>query len=235
MPWPVSSYQDLPLGSRFAFFQSAFSSLSVPESSPRLMKAAPLSKILVSASARRGRALDARGVARWAQQDEVVVHDEAAVHAHALVDDLLLGAGRVHEHDVGVAALAHRQRLAGADGDDLDVVAAVLLEHGHQDVEQAGVLRARRRRQDDVLGAFRGRRVWLSPPPLCPMVVLRGCAGLVAWLVDWRCRLSWSPPSIRCHCRRPCRPNDSSNATMSIPNRNLFICALPGSVMLTIA
>ncbi len=50
MPWPLSSYQPCPVGVRLAFFHRLFSSLSVPESSPRLMKDAFWSAILVSAS-----------------------------------------------------------------------------------------------------------------------------------------------------------------------------------------
>ena len=59
---------------------------------------------------------------------------------------------------IGVAAVGHGQRLARADSDDLHIVAGLLLELGHQHVQEAGVLGAGGGGQDDLLSAPAGRR-----------------------------------------------------------------------------
>src|SRR5574337_1060193 len=67
---------------------------------------------------------------------EVVVHDELAVHAEAVRHELLLVGRGVDEQHVGLAAAPHRHRLAGADGDGLHEIAALLLEEGDEGVEE---------------------------------------------------------------------------------------------------
>src|SRR5690606_8850385 len=68
----------------------------------------------------------------------------------ATLDDLLFRVGSVHQHDVGLATLGHGERLPGADRNRFHPVARLLLEHWDEHVEQAAILCARRRRQDDV-------------------------------------------------------------------------------------
>ena len=62
------------------------------------------------------------GSASGPDDDEVVVHDVLALLAEAVRDELLLVGLGVHEQDVGVLVLAELERLAGTDGDDLDLV-----------------------------------------------------------------------------------------------------------------
>jgi hypothetical protein len=83
-------------------------------------------------------------------QDEVVVHHVAAVHAVAVGDELVLGGAGMHQHHVDVAVLAQFERLAGADRDYMHLDAILLLEHRQDDLEQPGVLRAGGGGQADV-------------------------------------------------------------------------------------
>ena len=85
------------------------------------------------------------------------MHDELPVDAVAAVHEVFLRRRRVHQQHVGIAARAHGERFATADGDDLDVVVALFLERGLERIEQAAVLRARRRREDDVVTAAAAR------------------------------------------------------------------------------
>src|SRR4029079_13006872 len=90
-----------------------------------------------------------RGVALRPDQHEVVVHHPIALDAVALGQPFLLGRLVVHEHDVGIAALADVERLAGADGDDAHGDTRVLLEFRQQVLEQPRLLGRRRRRDVD--------------------------------------------------------------------------------------
>src|SRR5581483_10247460 len=97
----------------------------------------------------RGRQpLDVRRIGRRPDDDERVVHDERAREATPLRHERVLGGRRVDEQHVGVAAHAHRERRAGAHGDGLHPIAGRLFECRDEHVEQAGVLRARRRGKD---------------------------------------------------------------------------------------
>jgi hypothetical protein len=100
------------------------------------------------------------GSAGGTRDEEVVVHDHDAFGAVALRHPLLLGVGRVHQHHVRFAARRKGERRAGADADRLDLVAGLLLEQRHQHVQQAAVLRAGGRGQDErpLVGPRRGNR-----------------------------------------------------------------------------
>src|SRR5439155_1050607 len=89
------------------------------------------------------------GVVGRAHEEEVVVHHEPPVDDRALQSRLLLQLGRVAQHDVGLAPPREGERLAAPHGHRLHVVAARLLEDGHEDVEETRVLRAGRRRQHE--------------------------------------------------------------------------------------
>ena len=112
---------DVPgaLGLDPACFQSASSSVWVPDLSPRETKRALAAAIRFSASAAFAPLILA-GSSRGADHDEVVIHDEAAVLHLALVDVLLLPRRRMGERHVGLAARGQGQGLAGADRDRLD-------------------------------------------------------------------------------------------------------------------
>ena len=70
------------------------------------------------------------------------MHDGVAALTVAVGHEVFLGLRRVGEDDVCLALLAHRQRLAGADGDSLDVIVVLVLELRSQHVKEAAVLRA---------------------------------------------------------------------------------------------
>ena len=75
-----------------------------------------------------------------ADDDEVVVHDVAAVDAVSVGDEAVLAGPVMDEKGVGVAAGADGKRLAGADGDDVDGESGLGLEEGENVPEEAGVL-----------------------------------------------------------------------------------------------
>ena len=94
--------------------------------------------------------LHARGIILRAAEDEVVVHVCQTLGIHAVDHTrearvhkgLFLGLG-VHEQQVGVAHLGGGDRLAGAGGVDLDLIAVLVLEHRQQIAQQARVVHAR--------------------------------------------------------------------------------------------
>ncbi len=96
-------------------------------------------------------ALDAGRVALRSDQHEVVVHDREALHAEAIGDKFFFLRLGMHEHNVGVAAAAGIERLAGALRHDLHLDAGLGLEHRQDMAEQTGVLRRRGRRDHDGL------------------------------------------------------------------------------------
>ena len=64
----------------------------------------------------------------------------------------------MHERDIGIAALSNGERLSGTHGGGLDLVPGLLLEVRHEDVQQARVLSARGRREQEVgIGRCPGR------------------------------------------------------------------------------
>jgi len=68
------------------------------------------------------------------------VRHEQAIDTESPVHERLLGGGSMHEQNVRVALLPHRQRLPGADRDGLHHVAGRLLERRDQLVKQARIL-----------------------------------------------------------------------------------------------
>src|SRR5207249_4875567 len=93
--------------------------------------------------------------ARWisgrTDEQEVVVHHDAAAHEIAAINQGLLRLGRVRQHHVRVSAPTHRERLPAAGGDHLDDVTGLPLEHGQQRVEQPGVAGGGSGGEDDVM------------------------------------------------------------------------------------
>ncbi len=120
---------------------------------PRLVAAGDEQRLALGDSLQRrngvGHAAQARRIARRTDEQEVVVHHEAAAHEVARVDQRALRVRRVRQHHVRVTAPAHGQRLPAAHGDHLDGVVGLPLEHGEQAVEQAGVAGGGRRGEDD--------------------------------------------------------------------------------------
>jgi len=96
-----------------------------------------------------GSPADPGGVGGWPHEHEVVVHDEPTVDQDARAEVLPLERRRVNQDYVRVAVGAELEGGAGADGDGPHRVAGPPLEQGNQHVEQARVLRAGRRGQDD--------------------------------------------------------------------------------------
>src|SRR5262249_23661403 len=82
-----------------------------------------------------GLAADLGGIGLGPDDDEVVVHHQAAVQELALRDVLLLQRGRVHQHDVSFTACGERQRLPGADRHGLYRQTALLFEERNQHIE----------------------------------------------------------------------------------------------------
>src|SRR5438445_205512 len=117
------------------------------------------SALALAVLTRGGAAQAASGVAQAAQagrvrgrpdEEEIVVHHEAAVQEVSRVGEDALGLGRVRQHHVRVAAAAHRERLPAADGDYLHAIAALPLEHREQRVEQPGVAGGRGGGEEEV-------------------------------------------------------------------------------------
>ena len=94
-------------------------------------------------------ALDARGVVRGADEDEVVVHNLAAVYAVALGLELVFLRRGVRQDDVDVAVASELKSLARSDRDPLHVDAGILEADRREIVEQSGVVGARRRRHTE--------------------------------------------------------------------------------------
>ena len=99
---------------------------------------------------RRGvrHSFDAGGIGRRADDHEIVIRDQLARCDMPGRQQFAFRVGRVHQQRVGVALLAHPQRRARADRDHLHVEASLLLEDRHQLVQQATVVQARGRGQD---------------------------------------------------------------------------------------
>ena len=83
-----------------------------------------------------------RGIGPRAHDDEIVVHELAPVDTVTVRDEALLSGARVHHDHVHIAGTGDAQRLTGTHGDDVHRHAAVLLEHGQQITQQAGILGA---------------------------------------------------------------------------------------------
>src|ERR1035437_5808220 len=84
-----------------------------------------------------GRAFDLRHVRLGADDDEIVVHDIAAVHTPTLIDELVLGWPVVNQHDIGIATAGSVKRLTSAQSHHLDLDAGLCLEARQHETEQA--------------------------------------------------------------------------------------------------
>ncbi len=129
-----------------AVSQSSSSFVWVPESSPRYERRLLFRDVRHRVDGRL--ALDSGRIVLRADDDEVVVHDELALAGDARLHQLLFGRGRMRQDGVGFTALAHLDRLSASHRHGLDGAARLLLERRDQFLEEPGVLRARRRRQD---------------------------------------------------------------------------------------
>ena len=74
-------------------------------------------------------------IALRSHEEKVVVHHESAAHEEAGVDERALELGRVHQHDLRITAPGHRNGLARAHGDNLDLVTAFCFEDGQEGVQ----------------------------------------------------------------------------------------------------
>ena len=77
---------------------------------------------------RRLHAADVGGVVRRSDDDKVVIHDIAAVHAEAGSDKLVFQRPRVDQYHVDIAGFSQLQCLAGAYGNDIHLAMALLLK-----------------------------------------------------------------------------------------------------------
>jgi hypothetical protein len=92
---------------------------------------------------------DASRIGGGSGDHEIVPHDVASIGAPAGGDERVLLGPRVHEDQIGVTAFTERQRPAGAHRDTIDLHALGLFERWQQNVEQAGVVGARRGGEPD--------------------------------------------------------------------------------------
>ena len=157
MPWPDSMYQ-APLGSTPACFHSPSSSMCVPDLSPRETKRDCVSAIRLIASTALGMPLIFAGSSSGPMMTKSLYMTRRRFSILPSSTYFRSTDGRVDQGDVGLAARGQRQRLPRADRDRLDGQPRLLLEHGHQHVEEPRVLRARGRRQDHRRGLRLGRR-----------------------------------------------------------------------------
>src|ERR1700733_6065496 len=95
-----------------------------------------------------------RRIGGRADNDEIVVHNVAAIDAVAVGDEFVLARTVVDQERIGVAVLADHQRLAGADRNDVDAHAGRGLEDRKDIAEQPGVLgrRGRTQRNEPLVG-----------------------------------------------------------------------------------
>jgi hypothetical protein len=87
----------------------------------------------------------------------VVVHHVVAPEAESLREKLLLQRPGVHEHDVGIAAPSHVERLPGPSATTRTCMPVFLSKIRQQVLEQPGLLGRRRRCDRDVGLCVRGR------------------------------------------------------------------------------
>ena len=73
-------------------------------------------------------AADVGGVVGRSNDDKVVIHDIAAVHAEAGSDKLVFQLPCVDQYHVDIAGFSQFQRLAGAYGNDIHLAMALLLK-----------------------------------------------------------------------------------------------------------
>ena len=88
---------------------------------------------------------------------EVVGHQLLPLPAEPGGHELLLVGRRMDDEDVGASLLSHPERFTAAHGDRLDAVRERRFKARQEDVEEAGVLKTRGRRQDQIVGRPRAR------------------------------------------------------------------------------
>ena len=89
---------------------------------------------------RRLYAANVGGVVRRPNDDKVVIHDIAAVHAEAGGDELVFQRPCMDQNHVDIAGFSQLQCLAGAHGNDIHLAITLLLERRQQDIENSGIL-----------------------------------------------------------------------------------------------
>jgi hypothetical protein len=96
-------------------------------------------------------------VERRTDEQEIVMHHQAAVQQITRIGEHAFRVRRVGEHHVRIAAAAQLERLAAADGDHLDPVSAAALELRQNRVEQPRISSAGGGGKED-LARLDGRR-----------------------------------------------------------------------------
>ncbi len=133
-----------------AAFHNDFSRLCVPELSPREINGALARSIALRAAPARLKLCNFGRIVFRSNNDEIVVHHQASVLQFTVGQILSFQTGRVNQRNVGIALGSEFQRLACANRDSLHAIAALLFKQRHQHIEQTRILRAGRRRQDDI-------------------------------------------------------------------------------------
>ncbi len=141
MPEPVSRYQspEAAVGSTPVSAQSAISFLWVPESSPREAKGASASAIFASASwASSMPAMPAGSSAGPTMTKSLYIRSVRSTPMPSATN--FSSAGLAWTSSTSPSQLRGvLDRLPGADGDDVDLDAGLLLEHRQQVVVEAGI------------------------------------------------------------------------------------------------
>ena len=106
----------------------------------------------------RGISRDPRRVVFGSDDDEVVEHHGPALGSVPLLHKGLFRRGAVRQDHVGFAPFAQLQGGPGADGNRLEGVPSRVLEERTEGIEQTGIGRAGRRRQDDIPRTRAGHR-----------------------------------------------------------------------------
>ena len=140
MPCPNALYHGMSLvGVMPSDDQMLNSFVLVPDLSPRLANVACVSMIALNASLAEAALAALAGSSLGPRMMKSLYITSKRSLASPIFDELIFRLAGVHEQDIGVALLADRDRLPGADGDDIDAAVAQLLEIGQDVIEQAGI------------------------------------------------------------------------------------------------
>jgi hypothetical protein len=147
-----------------ASFHSRSSAEWVPLLSPREAKGA-FAWAIFFRPATASRPFRLAGSGLRPHHDEIVVHHLAPLDEEPFGDRLLFGLLVVDERDIGVAALAQVERLAGAERHHAHLNPGLLLERGQQVLEQTALLgRSGGSDGDESLLCFRRERRHSNAP-----------------------------------------------------------------------
>ena len=96
-----------------------------------------------------GRPVHTRRVTAGPHEHEIIVHHGVAGNAETVGNELALGGGMMDQQHIRIAIGREPDCLPGADGDHPDLYARCRHELRQQVIEQARILRGRRRRDGD--------------------------------------------------------------------------------------